>query len=284
MTLVHLLTGIDLPKPDPETHLVSAALAELGAEAAIVPWHGPGAGSHDADVVVIRSTWDYTPRREEFVSWCRATDEHTPILNPPAVIEWNSHKRYLHDLGEAGVPAVPTVVVPGGGQEAAVPGDWSSVVIKPAVSSGAMGAGMFAGDDPAALVHLNALAQEGDVLVQPFADSVATAGERSLIFLDGEYSHAVNKTPAAGDYRVQESRGGSVRVHAPTASEMEIAVAAIAVARADLLYARVDLIELGGRPHVIELELIEPELFLGSHPEAPSRLAEGILGRLPYHR
>lgn len=282
MALVHLLTGVDLPKPDPETHLVAEALEARGATAAIVPWHGPGSGSEEADIALVRSTWDYTGRRDEFVAWCRRTDQSTPVHNRPYVIEWNSHKRYLLELGDAGVPSMPTVVVAAGDPVTGLPGCWKRVVVKPAVSSGAVGAARFDASDPAALVHLRALLRTGDALVQPFAESVATAGERSLIFLGGEFSHAVNKTPAGGDYRVQESRGGAVAVHVPTAGELEVARAAVAVPDSELAYARVDLVELTGVPHVIELELIEPELFLGMHPEAPARLAEQILERLVF--
>lgn len=280
MTLVHLITGVELPKPDPETHLVAAALADLGATAEVVPWHGAGSGSEVADIAVLRSTWDYTSRRDELVSWCRHTDQSTPVHNRPYVVEWNSHKRYLLELRDAGVPALPTVAVVAGSSVEAVPGGWSHVVIKPAVSSGAAGAGRFRSGDPAALHHLRALVRTGDALVQPFAVSVAT-GERSLAFIAGGFSHAVNKTPAAGDYRVQESHGGRVQVHLPTVEEREVAEAAVAVVDSDLLYARVDLVEMDGAPHVIELELIEPELFLGTNPQAPGRLARAILERTP---
>lgn len=279
--LVHLLTGVDMPKRDPESHLLVAALEDLGAAAQLVPWRGPGSGSQAADIAVVRSTWDYTPRREEFVGWCRHADQSTPVHNGPDVIEWNSHKQYLLELRDAGVPAMPTVVVGAGDSVSAVPGDWDRVVIKPAVSSGAVGAGRFDASDPAAVAHLRALLQSGDALVQPFAESVPTAGERSLIFLGGTFSHAVNKTPVEGDYRVQESRGGRVALHDPAGDELEAAYAAVAIPDAELLYARVDLVDLDGAPHVIELELIEPELFLGVHPEAPGRLARAILERVP---
>lgn len=278
---MHLLTGVDLPKPDGETHLVAAALADLGARAEIVPWRGPGAGSQDADLALVRSAWDYTQRREEFVSWCRATNRSTPVHNAPRVIEWNSHKRYLIELHESGVPTLPTALVEAGARIRSVPGGWRHVVIKPAVSSGASGAGRFESADPAALTHLRTLVQRGDALVQPYAEAVATAGECSLIFLAGELSHAVNKVPADGDYRVQESRGGRVEPHRPTSAQVEIAHAALATVAADLVYARVDLVELAGEPRLIELELIEPELFLGAHPEAPERLARAVLERIP---
>ena len=137
-------------------------------------------------------------------------------------------------------------------------------MVKPAVSSGSRGAGRFEAGDPGAAGHLAALVADRDALVQPYVPSVAERGERSLIFFGGRFSHAVDKIPARGDYRVQEMYGGRYRRHQPTPPEMAAAERALAAAPADaLLYARVDLVEGGDGPLVMELELIEPELFLG---------------------
>ena len=272
MTVVHLLTGERMPKPDPESHLVAAELERRGISAPIVPWTDPAAGR--ADVVLIRTTWDYTSRREEFVAWCERTAAGAPLLNPPAVVRWNSHKGYLRELAAAGVPTVPTEVVTDPGA-ATFDG---AVVIKPAVSSGAFGAGRFAAGDPAAGDHLLGVLEEGDAIVQPYVPSVAAQGERSLIYLGGELSHAVNKQPAAGDYRVQDRYGGQVHRHEPDPAELAAAQAALDHVGQSLTYARVDLVHGEDGPMVIELELIEPELFLGVEPSAPVRLAELVAG------
>jgi glutathione synthase/RimK-type ligase-like ATP-grasp enzyme len=277
VTVVHLLTGEVMPKPDPESHLVAAELERLGISAPIVPWTDPAAGR--ADVVLIRTTWDYTARREEFVEWCERTATHAPVLNPPAVVRWNSHKGYLRELADAGVPTVPTEVVTAAGP-AAFDG---AVVVKPAVSSGAFGAARFAAGDPVAAEHLAGVLESGDAIVQPYVPSVAARGERSLIYLGGELSHAVNKQPAAGDYRVQDRYGGQVRRHEPDPAELTAGQAALAHVGEPLTYARVDLVHGDDGPMVIELELIEPELFLGVEPSAPARLAELVAGYRAYH-
>ena len=266
-----------MPKPDPESHLVAAELEKRGVQARVVPWTDPGAG--DADVVVIRTTWDYTSRREEFVEWCERTAARAPVLNPPAVVRWNSHKGYLRELAAGGVPAVPTQVV-SDARQADLEG---AVVIKPAVSSGAFGAGRFAAGDRGARDHLLGVLDHGDAIVQPYLPSVAAQGERSLIYLGGDLSHAVNKQPAAGDYRVQSHYGGKVTRHEPSRAEREAAGAALAYVREPLTYARVDLVRGDEGPMVIELELIEPELFLGLEPSAPARLAQLIAGYAAYH-
>ena len=147
----------------------------------------------------------------------------------------------------------------------------AALVVKPAVSSGSRGAGRFEAGDPAAAAHLAELVADRDALVQPYIASVAEGGERSLIFLAGEFSHAVDKLPAAGDYRVQEMYGGRYSTHSPTAAETAVAERALAAApAAELLYARVDLVDGPDGPLVMELELIEPELFLGFDADAPA--------------
>lgn len=277
MSVVHLLTGESMPKEDTETHLLTAELTHQGVGHRVLRWTDPEVGA-GADLVVVRTPWDYIHRHEEFLAVCQGC--HVPVLNPPAVLQWNSHKGYLVELAEAGVPVVPTRLVPAGG-DASLDGEGGALVIKPAVSSGSRGAGRFGARDPAAAAHLADLLADRDALVQPYVESVARHGERSLIFLGGEFSHAVDKVPADGDYRVQEMYGGRYRTHTPTRAELEAAAVALAAAPTpDLLYARVDLVEATTGPQVMELELIEPELFLGFDSDAPRRLAEGIRGSI----
>ena len=275
MSMVHLLTGESMPKPDTETHLLTAELAQQGVSHRVLRWTDPAVG-HGAALVVVRTPWDYVLRRDEVLAACRAAP--APVLNPPDVLAWNSHKGYLAELAEAGVPIVPTRLVRAGDEAALADGESAvALVVKPAVSSGSRGAGRFEAGDPAAATHLAELVAAGDALVQPYIASVAEGGERSLIFLAGEFSHAVDKLPAAGDYRVQEMYGGRYGTHSPTAAEATVAERALAVAPTrDLLYARVDLVQGSDGPLVMEVELIEPELFLGFGADAPRALAQGI--------
>jgi glutathione synthase/RimK-type ligase-like ATP-grasp enzyme len=275
VSVVHLLTGESMPKPDTETHGLTAALERLGIRSRVLAWTDPAVGA-GADLVVVRTPWDYIDRCDEFLAVCRGA--RVPVLNAPDVLAWNSHKRYLVELARAGVPVVPTRLVQAGEDAALTPDEHSAaLVVKPAVSSGSRGAERYEPGDPAAPAHLAALVAQGDALVQPYVESVADRGERSLIFLGGEFSHAVDKVPVRGDYRVQEMYGGRYRVHSPTAAESAVAEHALAAADARaLLYARVDLVEGPEGPQVMELELIEPELFLGFHEQAPQRLAEAI--------
>lgn len=279
-TRIVLVTGTTMAKPDPETHLLVAALAQIGVEAVVAPWDSPEDWAA-YPLVVVRTPWDYFRRLPEFLAWAARTSQLTAFVNPVSVIEWNSHKAYLRELAAKGIPTVPTLwldqgAADGAGRLAAT--GWGEVVVKPAVSIGAIGALKAHAADPACTAHLAALLAEGDVLVQPFIESVAAQGEVSLIYYGGAFSHAIRKQPAAGDYRVQDMYGGTNHPYQPAADEVELATLALTATPAPTTYARVDMVRLqGGSPAVMELELIEPELFLGVDPQASARFAEVLL-------
>lgn len=281
---VVLVTGRQMRKPDPEIHLLVAALEQESIGVVIAPWDNATDWA-SVPLVVVRSPWDYTDAHEEFLSWARSVAAVTRMVNPLEVLEWNSHKSYLLDLASAGVSTVTTTLVHRGASDAdqadalaAYPGE---IVIKPAVSVGAIGALRAASSSPEAAAHLAELASTGDVLVQPLARSVLDGGEASLIYFGGQFSHAIRKLPADGDYRVQEHHGGRVVPHEPTADEFAVAAATLAAAPAATAYARVDLVDVDGSPAVMELEAIEPQLFLDRDPNAASRFATHIATRLP---
>lgn len=271
---VALITGSAdaMPVPDPESHLLVDALAARGVRAAVVPWRA------DRDwaavpLVVLRTPWDYVEHADAFGAWVRSTSALTRLLNPAGLVAWNLHKRYLAELAEAGVPVPPTVVLgPGSSpsaRAAAVAGD-GELVIKPAVSGGAVGTVRVAADSDGARSHLAALLHDGDALVQPYLPQVQD-GEVSLVLFAGGFSHAVRKVPARGDFRVQEEFGGAVVPHEPTDAERAVARAVLDALPWAPAYARIDLVTTPEGPVLMEAELIEPELFL--------RFADGAAGR-----
>ncbi len=279
MPKILLLTAENLPHDDFETALVADALTGLGVESEIVAWTLDPPGP--ADLAVIRTTWDYTTRLEEFLSVLEGL--HAPLTNPLEVVRWNCHKGYLALLAGAGVPVVPTVVVPAStfGPGSGLPDfGTSEIVIKPTVSAGGFGIGRFPSGSAAAVDHLTGILVTKDALVQPFLPDVS-AGERSLIHLGGAFSHAVRKTPSVGEFRVQERYGGTITAHAPSSAELAVADAALAAVPggpAALTYARIDLVGPADRPVVMELELIEPELFLHRAPGSAERFARVLAG------
>lgn len=272
MPRVLLLTTDELPSYDADTPLLMAALADRGLESIPVGWRR--SPEKTADLAVIRSTWDYASHRDTFLD--SLSRLRAPLLNPLEVVRWDSHKGYLVELADAGVPVVPTSLVPAGSR-VDQPGLTGELVVKPAVGASAVGTRRFSPGDPAAGEHLGALLTDGDALVQPLID--LSEGERSLLYLGGAYSHTIRKTPADGDFRVQAEYGGSEQLDEPTAAELAVAGRALAAAPGtdELLYARVDLVGDRDAPMVMELELIEPQLFLDHAVGAADLLADAVL-------
>ncbi len=280
MPTILLLTAERLSHEDHETALVAAALRALGVDSRIVAWTDPAVRSPGGDLALIRSTWDYTTRLPEFLEFLAGLP--MPVVNPVEVARWNCHKGYLTELAAAGAPVVPTVLVRSWDAPTVPAFGSADIIVKPASSAGARGVGRFPSGSAAAAEHLEMLLGAGDALVQPFQPDVL-AGERSLIFLDGRFSHAVRKTPAAGDFRVQEQYGGVIVSHVPSAAELAAAGAALEAVpggASGLLYARVDLVGTAGSPLIMELELIEPELFLPHAPDSAAVLASAVLALL----
>jgi len=256
---VALLTCAAHPGGIAEDRALLDAIARRGRTAEPRFW---GGAVPDASLIVIRGVWDYVERLEEFRAWVGRIESR--LWNPAALVEWNHHKSYLKDLARRGCRIVPTGFLPKG-EVAEVTG-----VVKPAVGASARGARR---------VEREEVVAHEDLIVQPFLPAIEVQGELSLVYFAGEYSHAVRKRPASGDWRVQAEYGGSVEPHEPT--DEERAVAFYALSGIDSLYARVDLVrDLYGKPAVIELELIEPELFLLQSDGAADRFADAMVERL----
>ena len=263
---------------DPEATMLVEELAARGVRAEVRPW-GRGTDWTAAPLTVVRSPWDYVSRCAEFLSWAWEVATDSVLVNPAEVLEWNAHKGYLDQLAAAGVPVVPTSFVPAGTVDlvAVLRRFAGEVVIKPAVSAGAVGVRRVPADDPAALEHLAGLTAAGDAMVQPFVPAVVDRGESSLLYFGGVYSHTVRKVPAAGDFRVQAYHGAQTRAVEPTAAELAVAERALAAVPGEVTYARVDLVDVDGAPALMELELIEPDLFLSFDPGAAGRFAAHLV-------
>lgn len=266
-----------------------AALGRAGVDATVVDWHDPDAAWDRFDLAVLRSTWDYTEHLERFLEVLGRVDAATELANPLEVVRANADKRYLLALAAAGVPVVPTTVVEPG-MPVELPGA-TPFVVKPAVSAGARDTERYRPGDDAATDHARRLLAEGRaVLVQPYVAGIDEAGETGVVYAGDRVSHAFRKGPilrpgtgfVEGLYREEE-----ISPRSPSGAELTVAEAALdAVAglvpgrtRADLLYARVDLAPGPDGPLVMELELIEPSLFLAMDPTAPDRLAAAIVAR-----
>lgn len=287
MQRIALATYSRLPSLGDDDRLLASSLAGLGVSAEAVVWDSPDAPWADFAAVVIRSCWDYQHRLAEFHAWIERLEQlRVPVWNPPALLRWNSHKGYLRDLASAGVRTVPTRWLTRGARvalaELLTAAGWQEAVVKPAVSASAHGTwrtslASAAGDQ----ARFDTLLTTGDVMVQPYVAAVRDPGEWSLLFLGGDYSHAVLKRPAPDDFRVQWEFGGSAVSTEPPLGVREDAARALAAAPGPTLYARVDGVGVDANTRLVvtELELIEPHLFLGWNREAPGRLARALAAR-----
>ncbi|MCV7048071.1 hypothetical protein H7J08_25925 [Mycobacterium frederiksbergense] len=268
-----------LPEGDSDDEGLVEALRTRGLPVSWKSWDDPA--TLEADLVVLRATWDYSERVDEFLAWTRAVRN---LLNPPEVVAWSTDKHYLLDLARDGLPIVPTRYYAVGDTVRAPKGE---VVVKPAVGAGSVGAQRFV-DPSAAVAHAQALqADDRAVLVQPY-DPRISGGETALVFLNGEPSHAFTKgpiLPPAGRGPEFEQTGtfAAEKLGAadPADEVWEVGHAAVAAATTrfgiparDLLYARVDIIGGADDPRLLELELVEPSLGFRQLGATEKRRAE----------
>ncbi len=273
-----------MPTLDPDDRILLQELRKRGLTVSTAVWNDPLVDWAAARLCMMRSTWDYHYRYDEFVEWIRRVASVTVVRNDPSLLVWNAHKSYLSALERLGVPVVPTLWVRRGESralgEVSEARGWRNLVLKPARGVASHNVTLVRGDLAAQAIgqaRLDAMLQTEDVLIQPYLDAVASYGERALIFLRGCYSHAIVKKPFD---RVLAITEGPPSVGA-TCEEVDAASRAIAAVPGEPLYARVDLLnDDEGQPLVSEVELIEPGLYLGAHEPASRAFADAIENEL----
>lgn len=269
-----------------DENLLIAALAELGIAAERVDWSRADVDWSSFPLAVFRTTWDYFDRFPEFAAWLARVQSQTRLCNDAALIHWNMDKHYLADLEARGLPIAPSRFIERGSilrlSELLDVTGWHEAVIKPTVSGGARYTYRV---NRANVAEVQATVQPlltGEAfLVQPFVPSIITQGEDSLMVFGGKYSHAIRKIAKPGDFRVQDDHGGKAQAHEPMPAQIELAERAIAACDPRPAYGRVDLVadESGGWS-LMELELIEPELWLRFQPKSATAFARAIADTL----
>jgi hypothetical protein len=269
--------------------ILAAALERRGATVIPVVWTETLPETAACDLFVLRSVWDYHLRPQTFFEWVTKAHERAPVVNAPEIVRWNMDKHYLRDI--AAGPLIPHTIFLERAAVVDLPKlaretGFSEMVIKPAVSASAYETyrvraeqlGDFQG-------KFNALLRERAMLVQEFVCEIETSGEWSLVFLGGEFSHAVHKLPRAGDFRVQHEFGGAYRAAAPPAPLLATASAILGKFAPQAAYCRADMVLRAQGPLLMELELIEPLLHFELAPEAAERLARCLVDeRMPFSR
>ncbi|HYD51573.1 MAG TPA: hypothetical protein VEA99_03055 [Gemmatimonadaceae bacterium] len=282
MSRIALVTHRGLPRLSPDDQLLVPALAARGVRAEPAAWDDPDVDWSAFDAAVMRSAWNYHLETERFDAWLRQMETSgVRLWNSPALLRWNADKRYLIELSARGVPIAHTRVAERGsdvGLDALLEkAGWHEAVVKPLVSASAHGTWRVSRPvaDEDERRFREQVAERGQI-VQRFIPQVVREGEWSLVFFGGAFSHAVLKRPASGDFRVQQEHGGTAERVEPTPDLLNDARAILSRVPEQTLYARVDGCALAGRLMLMELELLEPSVFLKADADAAGRFAEAV--------
>ena len=290
---IALATCSNLPDWEIDDHAFWKALEHEGIDFDCVVWDKALVNWANYDGVLVRTTWDYQEKIEQFQNWLTKVETQTKVLNPAAVMRWNTEKTYLRDLAELGAPFLDTIWLRAGEHvdlgEVLQAKDWEAGFLKPVVGATARETLRFTTHEAGlklAQAHLERLLPHESLMLQPYCRSVEAVGEYSALYFGGHFSHGVQKIPLPGDYRVQDDFGASDCPYIFSKSDREsIHQVWLAFERfwggkvhvTDLAYGRVDLLRTSeGRLVLNELELIEPSLFFRHDPDSPKRLARVI--------
>jgi len=262
-----------------------APLAERGIAVETLPWNRRGVDWKRYDLVVIRSTWDYQHHGQAFLETLDAIEAATRLHNSAAITRWNMQKTYLKELAAKGVPTVPTIwrdgLARGGLRMLFDELGSDEAVIKPVMSGNAEGAWRLDREHAHDLAGvIEAYFHRRPLMMQAFERAIVDEGEFSLMYFNGEFSHAIRKVPKAGDFRVQEEHGADIVAVTPEPALRATADAAMAAVGERLLYGRADLVRHGSEFRVMELELVEPALYLRMDAGAPARFADAVAALL----
>lgn len=265
-----------------EDRLLTEALAHRGIQTRRVDWSREDVDWIGFAAVVLRTPWDYFDRFEAFSRWLDSLQVHPCVLNDLGTLRWNIDKHYLAELEAAGLPIVPTIFVEQGAtnslQDAMSSLGSEAVVYKPTISGAARETyRVRPGQAQKHAERFAALTQERAMMVQPFMPSILEHGEVTVVAMQGRPTHGLVKKAKSGDFRVQDDHGGTLHSHTPASDELTLTEAALSVRGPTPVYGRVDMVrDDAGIARIMELELIEPELWLRLHPPAAEAFAEGI--------
>ncbi len=274
---IALATCQVLPEPDPDQELMLQAFRLAGMECEMLAWDDQNASVEGWDAIIIRSTWNYYLDPEGFRAWLKKASLASRLFNPEPVVSENLHKKYLLELEARGLPIVPTLLMAKGQVDLASLQEtgWSDIVIKPAISASSWRTKRCQAGSDEADSFLAELAAVRDVLIQPYLKSVETGGERSLIWIDGEFTHKIVKQPRFVGQDESVSLGEGL-----TEEELRMGRDALSGLEGDLLYARVDVMDIEKETVISEVELAEPSLFFMQNPAALERFVGAVQKRL----
>jgi glutathione synthase/RimK-type ligase-like ATP-grasp enzyme len=280
---ISLVTYSDLPNLDPDDQLLKVALEKRGFVVKPLIWD-QCVSARDSEFCIMRSAWDYHRKYEQFCTWLRETAARTRMFNTPETMLWNSRKTYLAELQEAGIAIVPTVFITNENRQKLCDilkaQGWNEAVVKPSIGLATSGVKKLSASTELseAEMHVDDLLKHSEVMVQQYLASVHDYGERALIFIEGQLSHCVRKAPFQ---KLAVAFEAGERAVTASEEEIEFASRVLRHLKEVPLYARVDLIrDNSNKPVLIELELVEPSLFLQTNPESAEKFADAIIERM----
>ncbi|MFT5963981.1 MAG: glutathione synthase/RimK-type ligase-like ATP-grasp enzyme [Flavobacterium sp.] len=279
---IAILSCEKLPNLTQNDQLLIPAMAKVNIEATVVIWNDKTVNWSDFDYLIFRNTWDYFEKEAEFNLWLNQI-EHLGIktLNSIDIIKKNKHKFYLREMEKQGIKILPTVFIDKMDTldiDKIIPSHWKKVVIKPAFSAGSYQTEVFELKDIRKInTDYKKIASEKELLLQEFMPEIQTLGETSFIFFDKKFSHAVNKKPAAGDFRIQVQFGGQYTLVHPNAELIGKAQQIVNTFTGALLYARVDGIVIDNELHLMEVECIEPDLYFNLSEGSMERFVSAVI-------
>jgi Prokaryotic glutathione synthetase, ATP-grasp domain len=262
--------------------ILAAALERRGAEVIPVIWTEKAPQATDCHLLLLRSCWDYHLKPKAFLKWVTDADAHSPVINSSTIVRWNMDKRYLRDIEQQGFAVPKTFMLTEGSRvdlaQIMSAAGFERAVVKPTISLSAYETHVvFAAEAEQFSAKLNFLMQSRDMLVQEFVPEISTEGEWSLVFLGGQFSHAVQKFPKTGDFRVQHEYGGSALVARPSDLMLKTTAAILSRFAPLALYCRADVVPRSQGVTLMELELIDPLLHFELALEAADRMADVLL-------
>ena len=282
---IAILTCNQLPELTPQDQPLILELAKHSIEAIPVIWDSPNVNWSDFDYLVFRNTWDYFEKEVQFNTWLTKIEKlGIPTLNSIAIIKENKHKFYLREMEQQGVQILPTIFINKTSNlslKTLIPSTWKKAVIKPAFSAGSYQTEVFDITDSEIIsLQYKVIAAEKELLLQEFIPEIQSLGETSFIFFNKKFSHAVNKKPVEGDFRIQVQFGGKYTLVEPNSNLISQAQKIVNRFADDLLYARVDGIIIDNQLHLMEVECIEPDLYLNLSDGATERFTQAIINSI----
>lgn len=295
MNTVYLVSSLELIHADKESVYLADALQKREITTKIVCWDDPNIDWNKADLVISRTTSTYFQNPSKFLIWAKQVEETTTLWNSYPVMEWNINKRYLLHLQNNGVQMPETILIPKNTEQPIqsildmIP--WGDFIIKPSIAAGSGGLRRFTKDDSEFENHFKKLNRYGfiqkysfgdykflpcDTIIQPFIPEILGNGEASLIFFGGEFSHCMLKKVKLGDIRAHPAFGGEISIYEPSEKEVEVALSCLELVGYPTEYARVDMIPTDSTPLIIEVELLDPNLFFNYLPETVESFANHI--------